>query len=178
MDTATIAVIVSGVVGVTGVASPLILDRRADARARIERHLARIDDLRDVIDCACDAVARVRMADPSLEPSAVLDLEKWTADIPARLPALTEALLALWQVEHRIGTRVGTADPLRRAVRELHDALGEMHTYLSQIMARVTPSSDPTTILTRQIAALSRFYDERADRVGVSRRQKPAHDAL
>lgn len=170
MDTATVAVLVSGVVGVAGVTSPLILDRRAEARIRAERREARLDELREIIDCATEAVSRVMLTFPFLNPSSSDGVPQLAREnLRAQLPSLLAALLGLWEVEHRVGTRVGWDDPLRHAVRELHDALGQIHVVLDDVAAGKPPREDVAKIMDRQAVALVRFYDESARRIGVER---------
>src|SRR5687768_1669639 len=134
MDTATVSVVVSGLVGVAGLSVALLTARMADKRQQFEIRDARFDELRDVIDQAAVKLMAVREAEPQLE-----EVREGFDKVREALPRLRTALMQVWQQEARLSARLGLNHEVVTLYAAAHEAVGELHTYWRHLLDGETP---------------------------------------
>lgn len=161
MDTATVSVLVSGAVGLGGLAVPIVTTRMAGGRQRREARDTRLDELRGVVDAACIALFDVRAAQPDevSHPDA----------IRAALPRLRAALLGARTQEGRLAARLRSDSPVVVRFRGVHDALGHLYAYWSAVLDGETPPVSLDDANDRFQAALTAFFEVTAKAVGPDR---------
>jgi hypothetical protein len=167
VDTATVSVIASAVVGVGGVVAaatvPIVLDRRAAERRRVEAKDGRIDELRSVVDEAAVALIRVVDAMPQVE-----EVREGREAVRAVLGRLRSELLRVWQQEARLAARLGRGDDLVERYRDAHEELGRMLSYWSGFVDG-EETGDFTVETAGQGPAMAAFFAVAADRIGPDR---------
>ena len=167
MDTATVSVLVSGVVGLGGgVAVPIVITRMTAARQRTEARDARFDELRGVVDAAAIALFDVRAAEPRMEEISN------PAALRAALPRLREALIYVGMQEGRLAARLRYDSVVVERFRQVHEALRVLHTYWGAVLDGETPPMTFEEANDRFQAALAAFFEETASTVGPDRRSK------
>jgi len=164
MDTATVSVLVSGAVGLGGVAVPIVITRMAAARQRAEARDARLDELRTVVDAAAIALFDVRAAEPRIEE--ISD----PAALRAALPRLRDALIVVGMQEGRLAARLKYDDVVVVRFREVHRSLRVLHTYWGAVLDGETPPMTFEEANERFQSALAAFFEETAGTIGPHRR--------
>jgi hypothetical protein len=165
VDTATVSVIVSGVLGAGGLLSPLLLDFRAANRRRIEARDARLDELRSVVDDAATALVKVLDVMPQLE-----DINRGREAVAEIIPRLRAGLYEVMRQEARLGARLGWAHEVAAEYKAAQGALGEIHTHWSRFAAGEDETSDDLTRpFDEAFAAQGRFFDATSRLIGPNR---------
>lgn len=164
MSTATVAVIVSGVVGVGGLSVPVVLDRLAASRRREEARDARLDELRTVIDDAAVALMRVWDAMPQIE-----EVKAGHGEIAAVVPRLRNTLYEVWRQEARLSARLGNTDKIVLSYHHAHEVVGGIHTFWSNALSG---DPDPGELFDSDEVrtAFGQFFHYTAERTGPYRR--------
>jgi hypothetical protein len=168
VDTATVSVIASGVVGLGGLTVPVITTRMTSKQGRITAYDARIDELREVIDEAAVTLMAVREAEPQLE-----EVEEGFERVRRALPRLRAALMKVWQQEARLSARLGIDSEIVVLYGQAHQALGELHTYWSRVVDGETPHVTFEEANSAIPSAIAAFFAAASARVGPDR-ENPA----
>lgn len=124
MDTATVSVLVSGVVALAGVVSPFALRRREQAREDARRRDQRFGELRSVIDAACVALVyaseRVPAHDETLREECARPLADRLDDAVHEVHVAGARMAAHLGADHEIIRRY---DRIRRSAEGMVSAL-------------------------------------------------------
>jgi hypothetical protein len=153
--------LVSGGVGLCGLAVPIVTTRMAESsQARAIRD-ARLDELREVVDAAAVALMAVREPEPEMRDG----FEK----VRQALPLLKEALLDVRQQQARLAARLGIESEIVRSYDAAHDALAELHAYWRAVVEGETPARDFAEANAAVSPAVSGFFSVTAAAIGPDR---------
>lgn len=161
---AAVSVVTSGIVGLGGLATPALLERRTDARVTRQTRDIRLDELRSVIDDATRAAIAILEVAPQLE-----DVVAGSDAVAGVVPRLRKGLYDVMAQEARIASRVGAEDELVRTYRALHQTLGALHVYWSHYLQARHEEQDLRDLMNDIYAAQAVFYNLSSARVGPDR---------
>jgi hypothetical protein len=162
-DTATVSVIVSGLVAL-GV--PLLVQRVESDRRKDDARHERYDELRSVLDEASAKLMHVWQLQPA--PEDFEDQPDYEAVKP-KLPAMRVGLLECWKQQARIAMRTGTDSDVYKTYAVAHNAMGEVLTWWRHAVAEEPQKTDLAVLFDRASKALGKYFDAAAAYVGPER---------
>lgn len=168
MDVATVSIVVSGIVGIGGLAVATHTERVAERRRIRDARDRRYDELREVIDSAAVALISVQEAGPRSEES-----DLGFAGITLALPRVREALSRVRQQEARLAARVGRESELVERYVAALSAVDSIQSYWASVVGRTTPESKLDEINERARGTLSAFFALASETIGPDRLEGP-----